>query len=242
MNDKEKFSLENLEKLYPILKSNFSSYQRNCRLNTLKVIALFDQPLMKKDEDHKLDEVSEIARIALNMEQVDANFKEFRDKVVLIQKLNLITSSKRTPDLFADFAPRLALGVLTINLRPLWDEARKILITFSQVNAELYWSLMYGEIVKYDDEKSLIWDGFTRSVLTKLNTPDEAKNGDATKTGKISFECPTLNNFLHVEDRSWTIMKEERAQSLALLFAEVRMSLLNNYIVQQHIDFIDISS
>lgn len=218
--------MEELEKLYPILKINLSSYHRNCRLNTLKIIALFDQPLMKKDPDHKQDEVSEIARIALNMEQVDATFKDFRDKVVLIQKLNLITSSKRTPDMYADFAPRLALGVLTVNLQPLWEEAKKILITFSQVNSEMYWELVYGEILKYNDEKSLAWDGFTRSVLTKLHTPDEAKNGNATKTGKIVFECPTLNNFLHIENRSWSIMKEESAQSLSLLFAEVKLICL----------------
>lgn len=220
--DKEKFSLENLETLYPILKSNLSSYHRNCRLNTLRILALYDQPLLKKDADHKTDEVCDIARLALNMEQVDANFKEFRDKVIFIQKLNLVTSSKRTPDIYADFAPRLSLGILTVNLRPLWDEAKKILITFSQVNPEMYWNLLFSEITKYEDEKNLVCDGFTRPVLVKLNTPDEAENGNATKTGKISFECPTLNNFLHVENRSWSIMKGERAQSLALLFAEVR--------------------
>jgi U3 small nucleolar RNA-associated protein 20 len=113
------------------------------------------------------------------------------------------------------------LGILTVNLRPLWDEAKKALITFSQVNPELYWSIIYGEVIKYDDEKSLVWDGFSREVQTKLNTPDKADNGNATKTGKISFECPTLNNFMHIENRSWTIMKEERAQSMALLFAEL---------------------
>lgn len=187
--------------------------------------------MMKTDQDHKVPEVSDIARIALNMEEVDANFKEYRDKVVLIQKLNLITSNKRTPDLYVDFAPRLSLGVLTVNLRPLWDEAKKLLITFSQVNTEMYWDLVYGEITKYDDEKSLVWDGFARNVLVKLNTPDEPENGNATKTGKISFECPTLNTFIHVENRSWSIMKSEKAQSLALLFAELSQQ------EQGHMDF-----
>lgn len=219
--DQDKFSLQQLEKIYPVLKFNFSSYRRNCRLNTLKIIVLFDQPMMKTDQDHKIAEVSEIARIALNMEEVDANFKEYRDKVVLIQKLNLITSNKRTPDLYVDFAPRLSLGVLTVNLRPLWEEAKRLLITFSQVNTEMYWDLVYGEIVKYNDEKSLVWDGFARDVLVKLNTPDEPESGHATKTGKISFECPTLNTFIHIENRSWSIMKGEKAQSLALLFAEL---------------------
>ncbi|KAI8646706.1 armadillo-type protein [Parasitella parasitica] len=229
--DKEKFSLQKLEKLYPVLKLNLSSYRRNCRLNTLKIIALFDQPIMKTDQDHKLPEVSDIARIALNMEQVDASFKDYRDKVVLIQKLNLITSSKRTPDLYVEFAPRLSLGILTVNLRPLWDEAKKLLVTFSQVNAELYWDLMYGEILKYNDEKSLVWDGFARDVLTKLNSPDEPENTNATKTGKISFECPTLNTFTHMEHRAWSIIKTEKAQSLALLFAGLSQQ------AQGHMDF-----
>lgn len=219
--DKEKFSLEKLEKIYPVLKPNLKSYHRNCRLNTLKIIALYDQPLMKKDPDHKADEVCEIARIALHMEQVEANFKDFRDKVVLIQKLGLITSGGRTPDMYVDFAPLLSLGILTINLRPLWEEAKKILITFSKVNPEMYWNLLFGEITRYEDEKNLVCDGFTKSVLVKVHTPDQAENGNATKTGKINFECPTLNNFLHVENRAWSIMKQERAQSLALLFAEL---------------------
>jgi len=120
-----------------------------------------------------------------------------------------------------DFAPRLSLGVLTVNLRPLWEEAKRLLITFSQVNTEMYWDLVYGEIVKYNDEKSLVWDGFARDVLVKLNTPDEPESGHATKTGKISFECPTLNTFIHIENRSWSIMKGEKAQSLALLLAEL---------------------
>ncbi|OBZ87321.1 U3 small nucleolar RNA-associated protein 20 [Choanephora cucurbitarum] len=218
--DKDKFALVYLEKIYPVLKSNLSSYKRNCRLNTLKILALYDQPLMKPDEDHKLPEVSDIARIALNLEEVEASFKEYRDKVVLIQKLKLITSSKRTPDMLVDFAPLLALGILTINLRPLWDEAKQLLIAFSNVNSEGYWQLLHGELLKFADPKSLVWDGFSKGAVNKLLTMDEAESSNATKTGNISFECPTLNNLLHVENRSWSIMDKERAQNLALLFVE----------------------
>lgn len=219
--DKDKLSLQTLERIYPILKFNLSSYRRNCRLNTLKILTVFEQPMMKTDEDHKLPEVCDIARIALHMEEVDANFKEYRDKVVLIQKLNLITSSKRTPDLYVDLVPRLALGILTINLRPLWEEAKRLLITFSALQSEMYWDIVYGEILKYNEPKSLIWDGFSNEVFTKLNTSDEPESGNATKTGTISFECPTFNHFTYIENKSWTIMKEEQSQSLALLYTEL---------------------
>ncbi|KAI9478566.1 MAG: hypothetical protein EXX96DRAFT_601338 [Benjaminiella poitrasii] len=218
---KQVFSLQNFTTLYDHLKYNLSSYRHQCRLNTLKILALYDQPMMKTDEHHKIPETSELIRTALNMEDVNATFKEYRDKVLLIQKLNLITSSKRTPDLLEDFAPRVAMGILTVNLRPLWEEARKILVTFSNNNSELYWTMMYDELMKFDNVEQLLWDGFSKDVLDKLIMPEEDIDSQqkVTKTGKISFECPTLSHVTRIQNQSWKIMKARRSQSLALLFA-----------------------
>ncbi|KAI7902962.1 armadillo-type protein [Cokeromyces recurvatus] len=220
-NYKEVFSLENFGIIYNHLKDNLSSYRHQCRLNTLKILALYDQPMMKLDDQHKTLEPSELVRTALHMEEINATFKEYRDKVLLIQKLNLITSSKRTPDLLEDFAPRLALGLLTVNLRPLWVEARKILVTFSNNNAELYWSMMHDELMKFNHEYQLVRDGFSKDILDKLIMTNDMNESHqkATKTGNITFECPTLTHITHVQDQSWKIMQTEKAQSLALLFA-----------------------
>ncbi|KAI8994575.1 armadillo-type protein [Pilobolus umbonatus] len=215
------FAASHLDGLYPALKKNLNSYHRNCRLNTLKIINLYQQPLMKKDETHKSDEICMVARLCLDMEEIDATFKEYRDKINLIQKLNILTSTNRVPDLYEDFAPRMALGLLTVNLRPLWDESKKILITLSNVNKELYWDIMFDEINKFNDEKKLVCDGFAKSVLDRVFTPDQQEATNATKTGKISFECPTLNHFLYTENRSWAIMKTEQAQTLSILFAKL---------------------
>jgi U3 small nucleolar RNA-associated protein 20 len=176
---------------------------------------------MKQDADHKVDEPCIIARLSLDMEEIDPSFKEYRDKVKIIQKLNIMISSKRIPDMYTDFVPLLCLGTLTVNLRPLWADAKKCLVTFSQVNKDLYWNTIFGELSKYNDETSLVWDGFSRAVMDKLAQPKEPEIGNATKTGKISFECPTLSKFTFVENKAWVDMKEEKAQSLSIMFVQV---------------------
>jgi U3 small nucleolar RNA-associated protein 20 len=210
-----------LEKLYPVLKLNFSSYNRQCRLNTFKIITLFEQPTLKRDENHKTDEQCDIASMAVELEEIETTFKDYREKIKVLQKLNLILSSKRVPDIYSDFIPRIALGVLTINLRPLWEEAKKILVTFSQINSATYWDIIYSELTKYDDEQSLVWDGVSESVIAEMTAPDEPEETNSTKIGKMSFDCPTLTMFTHIENRACIIMNEKKGQSLALLFAKV---------------------
>ncbi|CEG75265.1 hypothetical protein RMATCC62417_10338 [Rhizopus microsporus] len=217
----DRFSLNALEKLYPVLKLSFSSYNRQCRLNTFKIITLFEQPTMKRDENHKTDEQCDIASMAVELEEIEATFKDYREKIKVLQKLNLILSSKRVPDIYSDFIPRIALGVLTINLRPLWEEAKKILVTFSQINSATYWDIIYNELTKYDDEQSLVWDGVSESVIAVMTAPDEPEETNSTKIGKMSFDCPTLTMFTHIENRACMIMNEKKGQSLALLFAKL---------------------
>jgi U3 small nucleolar RNA-associated protein 20 len=104
------FELQALEQVYPVLKANLRSYLPKCRLYTVKLLSLFDQPLMKKDSDHRLDEPCEIVGVTLKMESIVPSMNEFRDKLILIQKLNLICSTKRIPDLYVDFVPLVAFG------------------------------------------------------------------------------------------------------------------------------------
>lgn len=190
-------------------------------MNSFKIIALFEQPTLKQDENHLTNDPCDIASVAVDIEEIEASFKDYREKVKLMQKLNLLLSSKRVPDLYVDFIPLLALGVFTVNLRPLWEDAKKILVTFSQVNSALYWDLVYNELEKFGDEKDLLWDNMSKNTLGNLFKDDEPQESNSTKIGKISFDCPTLTKFLYVENRAWSIMKEEKAQSLALLFAKV---------------------
>ncbi|ORX62666.1 hypothetical protein DM01DRAFT_1314200 [Hesseltinella vesiculosa] len=214
------FSLANLESVYPIIKTNLRSYQRNARLYSLKLLALFDQPLMKKDNDHRLDEPCDIVDVALNMESIVPTLTDYRDKVILIQKINLISSAGRLPDIFDDFVPLVCFGLFTVNFKPLWDEARKTLKTFADVNKDLYWRMCFDEIEKFQDDRQLVCDGFTRPVMEACYNPVHIPKGKATKTGNISFECPNLNKYIAVEDHALAIMGAKINTQGVLLFVK----------------------
>lgn len=104
------FTLTNLEWVYNTVKINLRSYQRNCRLFTMELLSLYEQPSMKKDSNHKTNEVCDIAQIALDMEEIVPTMSDFRDKIILIQKLYILSSTKRIPDLYVDFIPLVCLG------------------------------------------------------------------------------------------------------------------------------------
>ncbi|KAI8366801.1 armadillo-type protein [Radiomyces spectabilis] len=217
----ELFSLDRLHTVYDVVKTNLSSYRAHTRLYTLKLLSLYDQPLMKKDEQHREEEDCEIVQLAVDMEEVIPTLKDYRNKTKPIQRLNVITSSRRTPDMFVDFVPRLAFGILTMNIRPVWDEARAALKTFSEVHRDLYWTLMYEQLTKFDDETQLLCDGFTGSVMATYTAPPEQTSGLATKTGNISFECPTYNSYVHTENKALSMMDEKRTISFAMLFVKL---------------------
>lgn len=104
------FTLTNLEWVYNTVKVNLRSYQRNCRLFTMELLSLFEQPMMKKDSNHPNEGACDIARISLDMEYIVPTMSDFRDKIILIQKLYIISSTKRIPDLYVDFIPLVCLG------------------------------------------------------------------------------------------------------------------------------------
>ncbi|KAG0190710.1 U3 snoRNP protein [Apophysomyces sp. BC1034] len=221
MKNDSMFSLKQLEAVYPVLKTNLSSYHHNCRLYTMKILALYDQPLMKKDAQHNDDEQCGAVQLAVDMEEIVPTMKDFRDKIMYVQKLHLAVSSGRIPDVYNDFMPLLCLGLLTVNLRPIWDEAKKILTTCANADRELYWNMCFSELAKFDDEKQLVRDGFPADVVIKSTTPPAIVTGQATKTGDISFECPTYSKYTQTEDIAWTTMGEERATSYAMLFVKL---------------------
>ncbi|ORZ21061.1 down-regulated in metastasis-domain-containing protein [Absidia repens] len=47
-------------------------------------------------------------------------------------------------------------GLLTINFKPLWEDARKILKTFADTSRELYWTLCFAELAKFEDERLFV--------------------------------------------------------------------------------------
>ncbi|KAL0082208.1 armadillo-type protein [Phycomyces blakesleeanus] len=215
------FSVEEVAKVYELVKFNLNSYQPNIRLESLRLLALYEQPMMKTDAEHPVEEPCELVNVALEMDEIVPTMKNYRDKIVLIQRLHLILSTKRAPELYDDFVIRICFGLYTINFRPMWEEARKILKSCAEINRELYWTLSFAELAKFDDERKLVRDGFSLPVLDALSTPDEAVSGEATKTGTISFECPTHNTYIHAENKAWEIVGKKSSVSYAMLFVKL---------------------
>lgn len=241
----DKFTLEHLEKLYPLIKENLNSYHANSRLYTCKILALYDQPLMKKDQRHRDDEPCEIVKMAVIVDEAAIHLNTLREKTNRIQKLAVITSTRRIPDIYHDFTLRFGLGMymmlilirgetinaslsivgmLTVNLRPLWEDARKLVAASAEVNSETYWNICLEELNKYADEKLLVRDGFSAAALVQHATPLDTSTGRIKKTRNISFICPTLHKYLVVENHALRVMGEEMSKSFALLFITVSIT------------------
>ncbi|KAG2222075.1 hypothetical protein INT45_007961, partial [Circinella minor] len=216
------FTLQQLEQVYPLIKENLGSYQLNSRLYTCKIIALYDQPLMEKDKQHIDDEPCELPQVAVDLEEASMSLVDFRDKVRFTQKLGVILDTGRVPEIYSDFVLRYGLGILTIQLRPLWTEVKKILAACADMDPEQYWQLCFGELSKFDDQKQLVRDGFMSDVLSAANAlPPTIASKRATKTGNISFECHVLNKFSGIQDYSMALMGNEQSIGFVKLFVKL---------------------
>ncbi|KAI8070329.1 armadillo-type protein [Gongronella butleri] len=216
----DRFTVEELQNVYTTVKANLRSNQRHARLYTLKLLVLFDQPLMKKDADHRVDEPCDMVNTAHNMEAIVPTLTDYRDKIILIQKISLMSQGGRVPDMYDDMVPLLCLGLFTVNFKPLWEEARKALKAFAETNRDLYWRTCFDEIAKFEDDRQLVFDGLTRSALEACHAPLHIPKGKATKTGNISFECPTLTKYFMVEDNALSIMGPMANKQGVLLFVK----------------------
>lgn len=116
-----------------------------------------------------------------------------------------------------------SIGLITVNLLPLWDEAIKLLETFAKANRGLFWDLCYNELLKFKDEKELVFDGFASQVFAYLDEPPERNLDRPTRTGKIFFGDMTLAKYNIIKSVAMSAMQTKRAANSALFFSKVRI-------------------
>jgi U3 small nucleolar RNA-associated protein 20 len=105
------FSTTNLEKIYPYLKSNFSSFKHCRRLYSFMILKLFDQFYLRSEEKFKNDqETCEIFAIALKVEEIGTTISTYREKAMYLRKLNSLISSKRVPEFYSEVVPLYCFG------------------------------------------------------------------------------------------------------------------------------------
>lgn len=110
---------------------------------------------------------------------------------------------------------------MTVNFKPLWEEASKTLRLYSEVNPDVYWKLCFDELAKFEDERKLVCDGFSSDALEKCYSPINITVGQSTKTGNLSFECPTYIKYNTIENHAFEIMNEQSVVHGNLLFIKV---------------------
>ena len=189
---------------------------------------------MEKDKQHIDDEPCELPQVAVDLEEASMSLVDFRDKIRYTQKLGVILETGRVPEIYSDFVLRYGLGILNIQLRPLWTEVKKILAMCADEDPEQYWQLCFGELSKFDDQKQLVRDGFVSDVLAAASAPPPTQSSKrATKTGNISFECPVLNKFSSIQDYSMALMGSEQPIGYVKLFVKVIIS--SSYLTISHV-------
>ncbi|CAJ0643974.1 14581_t:CDS:10 [Entrophospora sp. SA101] len=162
---RKQFSTDSLQKIYPHIKHNISSRTHHKRLYTLKILNLFDQFDLKPVEGNRggnsITGLCHIFDLALHVEEVETTFSSYREKIIQLQRLGTLASTKQIPDFYSEVIPLLCLGLFTINFSAIWTEATNLLITVAQVDPKTFWSIIYNEISKFNEETIFFNPGFS---------------------------------------------------------------------------------
>nr|CAG8462811.1 15738_t:CDS:10 [Entrophospora candida] len=190
--NKTRFSTDSLQKIYPHIKHNISSRTHHKRLYTLKILNLFDQFDLKPVEGNRggnnITGLCHIFDLALHVEEVETTFSSYREKIIQLQRLGTLASTKQIPDFYSEVIPLLCLGLFTINFSAIWTEATNLLITVAQVDPKIFWSIIYNEISKFNEETIFFNPGFSEKVIGIYN------NNNNNKEANLYFNKDFIKN------------------------------------------------
>uniref|UniRef100_U9SZI5 Uncharacterized protein n=1 Tax=Rhizophagus irregularis (strain DAOM 181602 / DAOM 197198 / MUCL 43194) TaxID=747089 RepID=U9SZI5_RHIID len=209
------FSTNNLKKIYPYLKSNFSSFKHRRRLYSFMILKLFDQFYLRSEEKFNDKEPCEIFAIALKVEEISTTISTYREKAMHLRKLNALISSKRVPEFYSEVVPLYCFGLLTINFSAIWTDAINALVNFSQVDSHTFWNLIYNELSRFEEESKLAENGFSKYTLEAYFDKLD-KTLISSKINDKSFECPYLNKFNKVANESFKFFENNGQPSLLM--------------------------
>ncbi|KAF9584653.1 U3 snoRNP protein [Lunasporangiospora selenospora] len=212
----ELFSADTVRILYPKLERNINSLQHRRRLHTLEILSTFDVvPHVDQDPKQRVVAQDNIFAQCLAIESISVTVHTFRDKTMQIRKLNTIISSGQVNDFYKTVAMRLCLGILTINFKPLWADATVLLVKSAELYPEAFWELLFGEIMRFENEELLVESGLSAQAIEDYQTIQTRFHSNPVSTdGKkkeIQFECPTLKMVRRVNATSFELSKPTRS-------------------------------
>ncbi|CAG8656331.1 14206_t:CDS:10, partial [Dentiscutata erythropus] len=185
------FDTEALEKIYPHLKCNIGSFIHQSRLYSLKILMLFDQfPFNNGETSKNEQEPCEIFAMAYKVEEIETSIAEYRNKTMMLRRINTLLSTKRVPEFYSEVIPLFCFGLKAA----IWTEAINILANVAQNDPRTFWRLIHAEVFRLNEFK-FTYSGFSTKVLESYFNKDTNLSTTLTKFGGISFECPNLSKF-----------------------------------------------
>ncbi|CAG8499255.1 840_t:CDS:10 [Diversispora eburnea] len=208
------FGTNNLEKIYPQLKCNLSSYLNQRRFYSLKILSIFDQFCLNGSEpsNNNIQEYCEIFSICLKFEEIETTVTTYRNKAMLLRKLDTLISTQKVPKFYYEVIPLLCFGIFTINFSAIWKDAIDSLVNFAKINPKEFWNFIYNELSKSQDSK-FEQTGFSKKTLESFFKEDQIYLKSTHSSSGISFECPNLFKFNKLAEDSYHFITDKFANS-----------------------------
>ncbi|KAF9352003.1 U3 snoRNP protein, partial [Mortierella sp. NVP85] len=220
------FSTETLRELYPRLEKNINSLQHRRRLHTLQILSSFKVIAFEdKNPQQKALPQNDIFEQCLAIEDIDVTVESYRDKTMQIRKLNTMISSGRVHAFYKTVAMRLCLGILTINFRPLWADATALLVKNAELYPDAFWELLFGEIMRFEDEALLIESGLSTQAIADFHAIQrqfDPNADDKEKKRTTGFDCPTLTKVRQSSESAFNTTDPSK-QSTALIIHFIKV-------------------
>ncbi|CAG8442214.1 6253_t:CDS:10 [Scutellospora calospora] len=216
------FDTKALEKIYPHLKSNIGSYIHQYRLYSLKILMHFDQFPLNNNEDASKNEQEpcELFAMAYKVEEIETSVATYRNKTMILRKINTLISTKRIPEFYSEVTPLFCFGLLSINFSAIWTEAINVLANVAQNDPRTFWKLLHAEILRLSEFK-FTYSGFSTKAFEFYVNEDTNLSTISTKYSGISFDCLNMSKFNKSVNNAYKFIVSNLVNSYVVHFISI---------------------
>ncbi|CAG8729797.1 33439_t:CDS:2, partial [Racocetra persica] len=214
------FDTKVLEKIYPHLKCNIGSFVNQCRLYSLKILMLFNQfPLNSGETSKNEEEPCEIFAMAYKVEEIETSIATYRNKTMMLRKINSLISTKRVPEFYSEVTPLFCFGLETFHcifiMIAIWTEAINVLVNVAQNDPRTFWRLLHAEMLlsfecpnlskfnkAVNDAYKFITSNFVNSYITHFISICAPENVNFDRWNYYSLLIRTLAEVPHIAEQN----------------------------------------
>lgn len=198
-------SVQRLEQLVLYVEDNLMSFQPQLRLQTLRLLALFEQPAQEDTKSGKSQQPCDAVQQGIELESIPAKLDTYKEKTNPLRRMAIHAANGRIPKIYSKVFPYLAIAQFSVNFSLLWTEVGKQLALLAGKNSELLWSAIWRLLRRFNDERLLIETGLTPEAKGWISTRqlEQEALGKLQPTPKLEgylMNCPYLVQFGRIFD------------------------------------------